>query len=280
MAAADQASVKNTFGGWCVENWDKNSQWPWVVFISRPKANRVSWTTLIKAWRNNGNWPIGPDDQKKSQKKYFDRFFSIAALPGISQQITPKTNLAFRPNYRLSISIGLRSLISLREKNYRNALEHLQPVHAKCGAIFFAPIGQCLNNIGKMKAWHWSIRVSLLDKMRRNFFAPSWTKPEQYWKKWRPVIGRYRFSPGDSPRLLYFCVGSHPLPLVMGGSMIPNIHPLTRYCDWHSWGENFRLLTWTSLKIKPTQVIEVRTSRTEPLGKVLGSVPNVPKKLR
>ena len=49
-----------------------------------------------------------------------------------------------------------------------------------------------------------------------------------------------RFAPRDSPRALNFILAmspsTYPLTLLMGVRMIPNIHPLTRYCERHSWG--------------------------------------------
>ena len=46
--------------------------------------------------------------QKRARKKHFSHILPIATLPGIFQQITPKKRLqTFRPNYRLSIVIGL-----------------------------------------------------------------------------------------------------------------------------------------------------------------------------
>ena len=51
----------------------------------------------------------GPQDPKKKPlKKHRRHIFPIATLPGIFQQITPQKSLqTFRPNYRLSIVIGL-----------------------------------------------------------------------------------------------------------------------------------------------------------------------------
>ena len=123
VAGADQASVKNTFGGWCVENWDKNSLsspngrktefWEdvtkdhrttqatshalghgsrWTISdvtythvtlsgtkrsdhglsLSRDRRSIVfggqCWLRLDEKLKN---WPVGPHDQKKSQKKVF-----------------------------------------------------------------------------------------------------------------------------------------------------------------------------------------------------------------
>ena len=48
------------------------------------------------------------------------------------------------------------------------------------------------------------------------------------------------FAPRDSPRPLKKNWLCHPPPVVMGVSMIPNIHPLTGYCERHSWGRKIR----------------------------------------
>ena len=45
------------------------------------------------------------------------------------------------------------------------------------------------------------------------------------------------FAPRDSPKPLQKKMAMLPsFPLVMAFSMIPNAHPLTRYCERHSWG--------------------------------------------
>ena len=86
-------------------------------------------------------------------------------------------------------------------------MEYVQSDRAKCGAIFFfAPAGKNPEYYcKKLKASHWPIRVLFLETAR----------------------GHYFFWP------------CHSLPLVMGVTMIPNIHSLTRYCERRSWGRQF-----------------------------------------
>ena len=53
-------------------------------------------------------WAARPP--KEPEKEHFSHIFSIATLPGIFRQTTPKKRLqTFRPNYRLSIVIALKA---------------------------------------------------------------------------------------------------------------------------------------------------------------------------
>ena len=87
------------------------------------------------------------------------------------------------------------------------------------------------------------------------FFVSAWKKPEYYWKTWRPVIGRYEF---DSSR--------HADAVKKKRSHVTLFHWSWRSV-WHQlftpWldiasgirgGENFGLLTWTTLCTHPSKV--------------------------
>ena len=69
--------------------------------------------------------------------------------------------------------------------------------------VFFAPLGKSLNIIEEIEG------LSLVDTS---------------------------FAPRDSPRPAIFLWPCHRLPLVMGVTMILNIHSLTRCCERCLWG--------------------------------------------
>ena len=72
------------------------------------------------------------------------------------------------------------------------------------------------------------VRPTLSCKMRRNFFSPPLGKSQNVIEKNEGLsLVDTNFAPRDSPPVTFFgpC---HPLLLVMGFTMIPNIHYLTR----------------------------------------------------
>ena len=87
----------------------------------------------------------------------------------------------------------------------------------------------------------WSTSNRFVQNVAQLFFSPPLGKSlntiEEY--EGLSLIDTSFAPPRGSPRPLKYCP-CHPLPLVMGVSMIPNIHPLTGYCKRHSPGREFR----------------------------------------
>ena len=98
-----------------------------------------------------------------------------------------------------------------REDFYRRTLEYLQPVlcNIRCNFVFSPPLVKSLCNSGKIED---------LSSVNR------------------------RFASRDSAGAIKNNWPCHPLPLVVEGSTMPNIHALNRYCERHSWMKYLRAL--------------------------------------
>ena len=134
----------------------------------------------------------------------------------------------------------------------RHALEYVQRPTGSCKMrrkfFFSPPLGKNLNIIGKLKACHWSLRVSLLEtgsprplkKLAQLFFVlPPLGQNLNISEILKACHWSLRVSLLETDRqseAVNFFWRCHPLLLVTGVSVIPNIHSLTRYCEWYSWG--------------------------------------------